>query len=75
MPFTLVNEPERPLTLKDAREAAERQAVIAALVQSSGKKAQAHKVLAVSRATLYRLLRHHGICSPVSPTDVSDDDT
>jgi two-component system, NtrC family, response regulator len=49
------------LTLKDARERAERQAVVRALTHVGGNVSQASKLLDISRPTLYDLMRYHNI--------------
>ena len=61
MPFTLVTEPERPLTLQDARDAAERHAIIEVLSATYGNINRAAEQLGVSRPSLYRYLRKLGI--------------
>ena len=69
MPFTLVHEPERPLTLKDAREAAERHAIIEALTATQGNIDKAAEQLGLSHASIYRYLRKLRII----PADVVTD--
>jgi two-component system NtrC family response regulator len=49
------------MTLKDARERAEREALQRALVQVGGNVTQAAKLLDVSRPTLYDLMRYHNM--------------
>ena len=49
------------LTLKDARERAERDALQRALTQAGGNVTQAAKLLDVSRPTLYDLMRYHNL--------------
>ena len=61
MPFSLVTEPERPLTLQDAREAAERHAIIEALSATQGNIDRAAEQLGLTRPTIYRYLRKLGI--------------
>lgn len=51
-------------TLREARDAAEREAVRKALARANGNLSQAAKLLDVSRPTLYDLLRQHGLSSP-----------
>jgi two-component system NtrC family response regulator len=51
----------RNLTLKDARERAERDALQRALAQAGGNVTQAAKLLDVSRPTLYDLMRYHNL--------------
>jgi len=50
-----------PVTLKEARERAEREAVQGALAESDGNVTQAAKLLDVSRPTLYDLMRYYNI--------------
>ena len=58
----LVNTPQSGgLTLKEARERAEKAAIDRALVQTNGNVSQASKLLDISRPTLYELMRNHGI--------------
>ncbi|MHA1112899.1 MAG: helix-turn-helix domain-containing protein, partial [Alphaproteobacteria bacterium] len=54
----------RVLSLKEAREAAERREIPRALSQSDGNVSKAAKLLGVSRPTLYDLMRHHSIKMP-----------
>jgi len=49
------------MTLKDARERAEREALQRAIAQVGGNVTQAAKLLDVSRPTLYDLLRYHNL--------------
>jgi two-component system NtrC family response regulator len=49
------------LTLKDARDRAEREAVQTALAQAGGNVTQAAKLLDISRPTLYDLMRYHNV--------------
>jgi two-component system NtrC family response regulator len=49
------------MTLKDARERAEREALKRALTQAAGNVTQAAKLLDVSRPTLYDLMRYHNM--------------
>jgi len=55
---------DRVLSLKEAREVAERREIPRALSQSDGNVSKAAKLLGVSRPTLYDLMRHHGIKMP-----------
>ncbi len=50
-----------PMTLKTARERAEREALEAALAQADGNVTMAAKLLEISRPTFYDLMRHHNI--------------
>jgi two-component system NtrC family response regulator len=50
-----------PMSLKEARERAEREVVQHALLQVDGNVTQAAKLLNVSRPTLYDLMRSHNI--------------
>lgn len=52
--------PER-MTLKEAKEQAERQVLVRTLGETRGDVSQASEILDVSQATLYRLLLKHGI--------------
>ena len=52
---------EASLTLKFAREAADRQAIRRAMVRSDGNVSLTAKLLGVSRPTLYDLLRQYGM--------------
>lgn len=49
------------LTLRDARERAEREALSAALARADGNLTAAARLLEVSRPTLYSLLRQHDV--------------
>jgi two-component system NtrC family response regulator len=51
------SQPALPLNLKDAREAAERDAVIRALAHCQSNLAKASRLLGISRPTLYNLLK------------------
>ncbi len=53
--------PRRLLTLKEAREEAERQALAAALSEADGKVAKAAEILDVTRPTLYSLLHKYDL--------------
>lgn len=50
-----------PVSLLEAREAAERQAIEQALLRHRGRFADAARELGVSRVTLYRLMCAHGM--------------
>ncbi len=52
---------ETPPTLRAVRDEAERRAVFDALARANGNLSAAARLLAVSRPTLYNLLRQHGI--------------
>ena len=57
-----------PVSLAQAREAAERQAIELALLRHRGRLGDAAQELAISRVTLYRLLSAHGMRHiPVEP--------
>ena len=53
-----------PVSLAQAREAAERQAIELALLRHRGRLGDAAHELGISRVTLYRLLTSHGLRSP-----------
>ena len=55
------NNASKSMTLKDARERAEREALERALKQVDGNVTQAAKLLDISRPTLYDLMRYHNI--------------
>ncbi|HKT17607.1 MAG TPA: PEP-CTERM-box response regulator transcription factor [Stellaceae bacterium] len=60
----LVNAtPSTGVTLKEARERAEKTAIEKALALTNGNVSQASKLLEVSRPTLYELMRNHGVRS------------
>jgi len=50
-----------PVSLAQAREAAERQAIELALLRHRGRLGDAAQELGISRVTLYRLLSSHGM--------------
>jgi len=52
---------QRLKTLREARETAEREAVVAALNKAGGKIAKAAEILAITRPTLYALLSKYGL--------------
>jgi two-component system NtrC family response regulator len=56
-------------TLKDAREAAERDIVLAALKKNKWKIAPAATQLDISRPTLYELMEKLGIQKPAQSSD------
>jgi len=61
-PPTSTNEAERSdLDLRTVREAAERQAIVAALARSNGSIVRASEILGVSRPTLYDLMKRLAI--------------
>jgi DNA-binding NtrC family response regulator len=65
-----------PETLEQARSRAEREALSAALQQAGGNLKEVAATLAVSRATLYRLLEKHGLTNngwPNRSTEVNAD--
>ena len=53
--------PAVPVTLRDARERAEREALQRALAEAEGNVSRAAKLLDISRPTLYDLMQHHNI--------------
>jgi DNA-binding NtrC family response regulator len=53
-----------PVSLAQAREAAERQAIELALLRHRGRLGDAAQELGISRVTLYRLLSAHGMRAP-----------
>jgi len=55
------NSVRSPTTLETVRDRAEKQALLAALERSGRNISRAAKELAISRATLYRLMEKHGI--------------
>lgn len=58
--FDETMQPQRIMTLDEAREVAEKQAVLLALARNPNNIARAAKELSVSRVTLYRLIdKHH----------------
>ncbi|MGV7206251.1 PEP-CTERM-box response regulator transcription factor [Oxalobacteraceae bacterium A2-2] len=57
-----LNEPqEEPLSLRQAREAAEYRVLVRALARVDGNIARAAELLGVSRPTLYGLMNQHGL--------------
>jgi len=54
----------RVMSLRQARDAAERRAIGAALEEAGGNLSATAKLLGVSRPTLYALLRQHGFGPP-----------
>ena len=57
------------ISLRDARDQAERQAVDAAVKKSEGNLSTAAKLLGISRPTLYSLLRRHDDLQPSGSTE------
>ncbi|WP_061178535.1 sigma-54 dependent transcriptional regulator [Caballeronia pedi] len=62
-----------PMTLAQAREAAERRTIEAALLRHRGRFGEAAHELKISRVTLYRLLNSHGLRPAVleDPNDLT----
>lgn len=56
--------PARSLSLREARDRAERRVISAAVDSSRGNLAKASELLDVSRSTLYDLLKKHGLFNP-----------
>ena len=56
--------PDGALSLRDARERAERRAIATAVQRSGGNLTAAARILEISRPTLYNLLRQHGFALP-----------
>ncbi|SAL52708.1 sigma-54 interacting regulatory protein [Caballeronia sordidicola] len=61
-----------PVSLAQARESAERQAIELALLRHRGRLGDAAQELGISRVTLYRLLTAHGLRADVSAMPSSD---
>src|SRR6187402_2781594 len=61
-----------PVSLAQAREAAERQAIELALLRHRGRLGDAAQELGISRVTLYRLLTAHGLRIDVSTVPAQD---
>jgi two-component system NtrC family response regulator len=62
-------DPDHIMSLRQAREIAERQAVEAALRRTGGNLTTAARLLEISRPTLYSLLRQHGLALPSEVQD------
>jgi DNA-binding NtrC family response regulator len=61
-----------PMTLAQAREAAERQAIEVALLRHRGRLGEAADELGISRVTLYRMLTAYGLrVKPDRPLEAS----
>jgi len=67
---SLHQHPKEFISLRDARDQAERQAVDAAVKKSAGNLSTAAKLLGISRPTLYSLLRRHEGLQPSGSADV-----
>jgi DNA-binding NtrC family response regulator len=63
-----------PLSLAQARELGERQAIQAALLRNRGRLGEAAQELGVSRVTLYRLLSAYGMRNPSLASSDADSD-
>jgi DNA-binding NtrC family response regulator len=61
-----------PVSLAQARESAERQAIELALLRHRGRLGDAAQELGISRVTLYRLLTAHGLRADVSTVPAQD---
>jgi DNA-binding NtrC family response regulator len=61
-----------PMSLAQARESAERQAIELALLRHRGRLSDAAQELGISRVTLYRLLTSHGLRADVGATPAQD---
>jgi DNA-binding NtrC family response regulator len=61
-----------PVSLAQARESAERQAIELALLRHRGRLGDAAQELGISRVTLYRLLTAHGLRADVSTVPSQD---
>jgi DNA-binding NtrC family response regulator len=61
-------------TLEEARQCAERQAILVALQQTGGNAWKTAKALGVSRATFYRLMGEHNLTSSSWLNDDDDED-
>ena len=64
-------QPAKMKTLKDARESAEHEVVVAALRRNKWKIAPAAAELQISRPTLYELLEKLNIQKPANPDDAN----
>ena len=63
-----------PVSLAQARHAAERHAIELALLRHRGRLNDTARELEISRVTLYRLLTAHGLRTPSSDTDTAERD-
>jgi DNA-binding NtrC family response regulator len=59
----------KPISLAQARQAAERYAIGLALLRHRGRLNEAARELEISRVTLYRLLTAHGLRGPAAEAD------
>ncbi len=66
------SQPALPLNLKDAREAAERDAVVRAVAHCQSNLAKASRLLGISRPTLYNLLKKYQLDGHAESQRASD---
>jgi DNA-binding NtrC family response regulator len=59
----------KPISLGEARQAAERHAIEVALLRHRGRLSDTARELEISRVTLYRLLTAHGLRAPATEAD------